>query len=113
MQATGSFTYTRRGLALSALVSAIGTLVPAAAVLAGTAPLANLGVEAASQARTSSSSTAVTALSAEAGASTMSQPSSDTSVRPFQFHATDESLADLRRRIEATKWPSQELVPDA
>ena len=34
-------------------------------------------------------------------------------IRPFQFHATDEALADLRRRITATKWPSRETVPDA
>lgn len=37
----------------------------------------------------------------------------DTSIRPFQFHATDEQLADLRRRVLATKWPSRELVGDA
>jgi pimeloyl-ACP methyl ester carboxylesterase len=34
-------------------------------------------------------------------------------IRPFKFHATDEALADLRRRIAAAKWPSQELVTDA
>src|SRR5690242_16555545 len=36
----------------------------------------------------------------------------DTSIRPFQFHATDEELADLRRRILATRWPDQEIVKD-
>ncbi|WP_266018436.1 epoxide hydrolase family protein [Brucella intermedia] len=36
----------------------------------------------------------------------------DTSIRPFHFRASDEALADLRRRIAATKWPSQELVGD-
>ncbi|MCO7738925.1 epoxide hydrolase family protein [Brucella sp. ZJ1_1] len=36
----------------------------------------------------------------------------DTSIRPFHFRASDEALADLRRRISATKWPSQELVGD-
>ena len=36
----------------------------------------------------------------------------DKEVRPFQFHAPDEALADLRRRIGATKWPSRELVTD-
>jgi pimeloyl-ACP methyl ester carboxylesterase len=39
-------------------------------------------------------------------------PSSE-AIRPFKFHASDEALADLKRRIAATKWPSQELVPDA
>jgi pimeloyl-ACP methyl ester carboxylesterase len=35
------------------------------------------------------------------------------SIRPFRFDASDEALADLRRRIAATKWPSRELVTDA
>src|ERR671933_2862576 len=34
-------------------------------------------------------------------------------IRPFQFHASDEALADLRRRIKATKWPERETVTDA
>jgi pimeloyl-ACP methyl ester carboxylesterase len=37
----------------------------------------------------------------------------DGAIRPFQFHATDEALVDLRRRIAATKWPSSETVADA
>jgi pimeloyl-ACP methyl ester carboxylesterase len=37
----------------------------------------------------------------------------DAAIRPFGFHAPDEALADLRRRIGAAKWPSQELVTDA
>jgi pimeloyl-ACP methyl ester carboxylesterase len=36
----------------------------------------------------------------------------DGAIRPFQFHASDEALADLRRRIAATKWPSRETVAD-
>jgi pimeloyl-ACP methyl ester carboxylesterase len=39
--------------------------------------------------------------------------SGEASIRPFQFHASDEALADLRRRILATKWPERETVPDA
>ena len=35
------------------------------------------------------------------------------SIRPFQYQASDEQLADLRRRIGAMKWPEQEPVPDA
>jgi pimeloyl-ACP methyl ester carboxylesterase len=33
-------------------------------------------------------------------------------VRPFQFRFSDEDLADLRRRIKATRWPEQETVAD-
>jgi pimeloyl-ACP methyl ester carboxylesterase len=34
-------------------------------------------------------------------------------IRPFHFNATDEQLADLRRRVAATKWPDRETVSDA
>jgi pimeloyl-ACP methyl ester carboxylesterase len=36
----------------------------------------------------------------------------DTAVRPFEFHASDEDLADLKRRIVATRWPDRETVND-
>jgi pimeloyl-ACP methyl ester carboxylesterase len=39
-------------------------------------------------------------------------PPDASSIRPFQFHASDEALADLRRRVAATKWPDRELVTD-
>jgi pimeloyl-ACP methyl ester carboxylesterase len=35
-----------------------------------------------------------------------------TAIRPFQIEVPGEQLADLRRRIEATRWPSNELVAD-
>ena len=31
---------------------------------------------------------------------------------PFHYRATDEELADLKRRIKATKWPDRETVND-
>jgi pimeloyl-ACP methyl ester carboxylesterase len=34
-------------------------------------------------------------------------------VRPFTFHASDADLADLRRRIAATRWAERETVGDA
>jgi pimeloyl-ACP methyl ester carboxylesterase len=36
-----------------------------------------------------------------------------TAIRPFSFHAPEEALVDLRRRINATKWPEREQVTDA
>jgi hypothetical protein len=36
----------------------------------------------------------------------------DNAIRPFQFHAPEEALADLRRRIAATHWPDRETVAD-
>jgi pimeloyl-ACP methyl ester carboxylesterase len=35
-----------------------------------------------------------------------------TAVRPFEVHVPDERLADLRRRLAATRWPTRELVQD-
>jgi pimeloyl-ACP methyl ester carboxylesterase len=34
-------------------------------------------------------------------------------VRPFSVEISQEQIDDLRRRIEATRWPTTELVPDA
>ena len=36
----------------------------------------------------------------------------EAAIRPFQIDVPEEQLADLRRRIEATRWPSKELVDD-
>jgi pimeloyl-ACP methyl ester carboxylesterase len=35
-----------------------------------------------------------------------------TDIRPFHADIPEEDLAELRRRIEATRWPTKELVPD-
>ena len=34
-------------------------------------------------------------------------------IRPFRFNAPEAALAELRRRINATKWPERETVTDA
>ena len=36
----------------------------------------------------------------------------DATIRPFSFHASDQDLADLRRRVAATRWPDRETVAD-
>jgi len=36
----------------------------------------------------------------------------DVTIRPFEFHASDEDLADLKRRILMTRWPDRETVSD-
>src|SRR5438132_8911805 len=40
------------------------------------------------------------------------QQTTATAVRPFRVDMPDEAIADLRRRIAATRWPSKELVAD-
>src|SRR5918995_4803935 len=36
----------------------------------------------------------------------------DKSIRPFRAEVSDEALTDLRRRIQATRWPGRETVTD-
>jgi pimeloyl-ACP methyl ester carboxylesterase len=36
----------------------------------------------------------------------------DSTIRPFRVSFPDEDLADLRRRIDATRWPERETVDD-
>jgi pimeloyl-ACP methyl ester carboxylesterase len=42
----------------------------------------------------------------------MSVTAEPTAIRPFQIEVPEERLADLRRRLAATRWPSRELVAD-
>jgi hypothetical protein len=42
----------------------------------------------------------------------MSATAETTSIRPFRVEFPEEQLAELRRRVEATRWPSKELVTD-
>jgi pimeloyl-ACP methyl ester carboxylesterase len=43
----------------------------------------------------------------------LSVATEDASIRAFHISVPQEQLVDLRRRIEATKWPERELVADA
>jgi pimeloyl-ACP methyl ester carboxylesterase len=41
------------------------------------------------------------------------QTTDKTAIRPFQVNVPEAELTELRRRINATKWPEQEIVSDA
>jgi pimeloyl-ACP methyl ester carboxylesterase len=69
-----------------------------------------------SECESSSTRRDVLVAAAAAGAATMmpvSLSAASSEVRPFHVSFPDEALADLRRRIAATKWPTKELVTDA
>ncbi|MCG5446568.1 epoxide hydrolase [Micromonospora sp. NIE79] len=38
--------------------------------------------------------------------------SNDSEIRPFRLDTPEDTIADLRRRIAATRWPTRELVTD-
>ncbi|MDH6461085.1 pimeloyl-ACP methyl ester carboxylesterase [Micromonospora sp. A200] len=42
----------------------------------------------------------------------MENMSNDNEIRPFRLDTPEEAIADLRRRIAATRWPTRELVTD-
>jgi hypothetical protein len=46
------------------------------------------------------------------GPSMMDVPRGEDSIRPFRVHVPDADLADLERRLAATRWPTRELVKD-
>jgi hypothetical protein len=43
---------------------------------------------------------------------TTDKPPAATAIRPFHVDIPEEELADLRRRLAATRWPDPETVPD-
>jgi pimeloyl-ACP methyl ester carboxylesterase len=53
------------------------------------------------------SPSATSPLPAKSGAAT-----DDKAIRPFHFKAPDAALADLRKRVAATRWPDKETVND-
>jgi hypothetical protein len=40
------------------------------------------------------------------------QTANNTAIRPFHVNVPEAELTELRRRINATRWPSKELVAD-
>jgi pimeloyl-ACP methyl ester carboxylesterase len=47
-----------------------------------------------------------------AHASMVAAPAGADAIKPFHVHFSDETLADLKRRVAATRWPDKEIVPD-
>ena len=45
-------------------------------------------------------------------ASMVATPLGVDAIKPFRVHFPDEALADLKRRVAATRWPDKEIVPD-
>jgi pimeloyl-ACP methyl ester carboxylesterase len=95
----------------SALAGMVGLCLPAAAH-AGTVPPAPATTETMAPASAKAAPGATITQHALIGAAATVPGADDTSIRPFKYHASDEALADLRRRVAATKWPSREIVND-
>ena len=101
----------RRHLLASTMIGTIGALLPAAPAHAS----ASLAPDAATlEPASTSADQGMNPSGDRRVAATAASPSpADTSIRPFHYHASEEDLADLKRRIRATRWPSREIVGDA
>src|SRR5208283_4500087 len=79
----------------SMLVGTIGVLLPLTDAHAETTPPSPAGTQTLVAAPTTASANASVSGTSVIGAAATAQPSGDTSIRPFKFHASDEALADL------------------
>jgi pimeloyl-ACP methyl ester carboxylesterase len=98
----------RRHFLASTVLGTIGVLLPATPLhAASTAPPG-----AQTPVPTPTTTAPAVADAPVIGAAAAVEQAGDTSIRPFKYHATDAELADLKRRIAATKWPKPETVND-
>jgi len=108
----------RRHLLLSTIAGTIGAMIPLSAANAEGTPTAPAPAPTPAPAPvetlspTTPASTRAAPGSAFIAATAEAVPAADQSIRPFKFHATDDQLADLKRRVKATRWPTGELVSD-
>ena len=99
----------RRHFLASAAVGTVAALLPFSGAHAATVP-PGPGSTVSEPAPAPAAPAATTAETAIIGAA--AEQSGDTSIRPFKYHASDAELADLKRRVKATKWPDRETVND-
>jgi pimeloyl-ACP methyl ester carboxylesterase len=99
----------RRHFLASAAVGAFGTFFPLTGAVAATLPPAPGSTMNEPAPQTPAQATTIGA-AAIMGAT--AEQIGDTSIRPFKYHASDAELADLKRRIKATRWPDRETVND-
>jgi len=101
----------RRHFLASTFVGSMGLFVPLTAAHAAQPSPPGAQTPAPSPATTTSPA-ATSGDSSVIGAAASADQSGDTAIRPFKFHASDEELAELKRRIKATRWPDKESVND-
>ena len=102
----------RRHFLASTMIGSIGLILPLTPAHAAITPVAPPGAQSLTEASPASQSPATAEAPLVGAAATAAEASGDISIRPFKYHATDAELADLKRRVAATKWPDRETVND-
>ena len=94
-------------------ILSLSALAAAGTAEATTVPSAGATTMTTAPTLTEAAPKAVSIAEATAAASTVQAPQVGAdAIRPFQFRASDEQLAELKRRIRATQWPEKETVAD-
>ena len=99
----------RRHFLATAAIGSIGAFLPLSPASAASVP-PGPGSTVSEPAPAPAAPAATAAETAIIGAA--AEASGDAAIRPFKYHATDAELADLKRRVTATKWPDRETVND-
>ena len=95
---------TRRSVCALGLTLAVTTPVLAAAQSTGAGPRTQSIL---------SKEPTVTQLDTAAPAAASHDAAGEDAIRPFRAHLPDADVADLRRRLQMTRWPDRETVADA
>jgi pimeloyl-ACP methyl ester carboxylesterase len=102
----------RRHFLATAAIGTVGAFLPLSVANASTSSTISPGAETLSPSPAPAPSSAPVGDSSLIGTAATFAPVDDPSIRPFHYHASDAELADLKRRIKATKWPDKETVND-
>jgi pimeloyl-ACP methyl ester carboxylesterase len=102
----------RRHFLASSLLGTIAAMIPSGAAQASTAPPVPPQAETVPPSQTTGAVPSAVMGAATFAATAAADAAGDTSIRPFKYRASDAEIADLKRRIKATKWPDRETVPD-
>lgn len=103
----------RRHFLASAAIGTIGAFLPFSAAHASAQVTPAGGAETLTPAPMPGPDAPATTIAGDAASiAAAAQPGGDTSIRPFRYRASDAELADLKRRVAATRWPQRETVND-
>lgn len=101
----------RRHFLAASVVGTVGAFLPLTAAHAVTASPPVTSAETLTSSPVGGIANATVASPSIIGAAAI-EPAGSALIRPFKYRASDDELADLKRRIAATRWPEQETVND-
>jgi pimeloyl-ACP methyl ester carboxylesterase len=101
----------RRHFLAASVVGTVGAFLPLTAAHAVTASPPVTSAETLTSSPAGGITNATVASPSIIGAAAI-EPAGSALIRPFKYRASDDELADLKRRIAATRWPEQETVND-